>query len=224
MQCIILAAGEGTRLMPLTKKMPKPMVEVKGKPILEHILMRLPDAISEVIIVIGYKGNQIKKYFGDEWNGIPIKYVEQKERIGNADALYLTKSLVHGKFLLLNADDVLSKEALAEGVKTDRCMFASRHKHPEYFGVIETDEDGNLVSISEKPKRAKSNLVNTGAFVLGMGIFNKCLVKDNATGEYYLTDLVQQQIKYRKIKVIVTKDWTTVSVPEDIEKAEAVLD
>ena len=87
MQAVILAAGEGTRLRPLTYQTPKPLLKVAGKPILQYNLEYLEGLVDEAILVIGYKGDQIKDYFGMQFQGLSIRYVHQKERLGTANAV-----------------------------------------------------------------------------------------------------------------------------------------
>ena len=79
MQCVILAAGKGTRLRPLTEKCPKPLVEVGGKTLLDHIVGALPSAVDELIIVTGYKGEMIREYCGKEFYGRKVTYIHQEE-------------------------------------------------------------------------------------------------------------------------------------------------
>jgi len=101
MKALVLAAGEGKRLRPLTDDRPKPMILLNGRPLLEYILAELPDAITEMIIIIGYHGEKIREHFGDSWGGRKITYIEQTERLGTARAVLLAKDLLTEKFFLL---------------------------------------------------------------------------------------------------------------------------
>ena len=114
MKCIILAAGEGTRMKPLTNEIPKPMLKISGKPILEHILDSLPDNIDEVILVVGYLKEKIVNYFGDEFGKFKIKYVFQEGKLGTYRALELCKDLIINdeRFLMMYADDLHGIEGL----------------------------------------------------------------------------------------------------------------
>jgi len=106
MQAVILAAGEGIRLRPLTLDKPKPLVKIDGKTLLEHNLDQLIGLIDEVILIIGYKGDMIKEYIGSEYQSMKIKYIEQKEQLGTGHALMQAKKLIKGKFLVLMSDDL----------------------------------------------------------------------------------------------------------------------
>src|SRR3989344_8985294 len=110
MKAIILAAGEGKRMRPLTLTKPKPMLEVLDKPLLHWIIDSLPEEITEIILVIGYKGDQIKKYFGNSFGGRKITYIEQKEQLGTAHALKLVKPILKNgeRFIFMYADDLHS--------------------------------------------------------------------------------------------------------------------
>lgn len=224
MKAIIIAAGKGTRLLPLTENMPKPMVPVSGKPILEHILNELPEEISEVVIIVGYLADQIKDYFGDAHKGRRIAYVHQKELLGTAHALGLCRHLIAPgeKFLYLVGDDFHKKQALAKLLSNDRAVLVKEHEEPQRFGVIEVDEAGFVKSIEEKPKNPKSNLVSTGAYVLDENIFHYP-AKLEEVGEYYITDQVQKMMQDYPMKVEVTDFWHPVGYPKDIAIAEELL-
>ena len=109
MKAIILAAGEGTRMRPLTNDKPKPLVEVAGRPLLHHIVSVLPDEIDELVVVIGYHGQKIQDYCGDIFLGRRVRYVWQDTPHGTFHALTLCQQLLGDdeRFLLLYADDFL---------------------------------------------------------------------------------------------------------------------
>jgi len=109
-QAVILAAGKGTRMLPLTETRPKPMQEVSGKNLIEWKLAALPEAIRDVVIVVGYQGEQIREFFGDMWHGRSIRYVVQEKLNGTAGALWSARNLLHGRFLVLMGDDLYAKE------------------------------------------------------------------------------------------------------------------
>lgn len=209
-------------MRPLTLDKPKPLIEVAGRPIIEHIMDVLPDAIDEIIIVTGYKGDMIRDRYGDSYGGRPIRYVHQWMPAGTAHALSIARPFLNGKFMFLNADDILGKEALEEALKHPLAVLVSTHDRPEVMGVVERREDGTLGSIEEKPEKPKSNLVNTNTMVLDHRVFSYDAPR-HPTGEYYIVDPVSALAKDHPVMVIEQPIWIPVGYPEDIPKAEAKL-
>jgi UDP-N-acetylglucosamine diphosphorylase / glucose-1-phosphate thymidylyltransferase / UDP-N-acetylgalactosamine diphosphorylase / glucosamine-1-phosphate N-acetyltransferase / galactosamine-1-phosphate N-acetyltransferase len=222
MQCVILAAGLGTRMRPLTETRPKPLVEVCGKPLLEHIIDALPSAVDELILVIGYKGEMIRDYFGVEWKGRKVTYIEQVEQNGTAKALWLCKDLLKGRFLFMFADDIHGKEDVARALSYKRSLLVSPVDNPERFGVVVRNPDGTLAIIIEKPEHAPSNYASTGAMVLDTEIF-AYEPQSPVKGEYYLTEVIERYAETHPIAVVEEKMWIPIGYPEDITKAEKIL-
>jgi bifunctional UDP-N-acetylglucosamine pyrophosphorylase/glucosamine-1-phosphate N-acetyltransferase len=222
MQAVILVAGEGKRMQPLTFERPKPLIEVAGKPLLEYIIDALPPLIDEIILVIGYKGDMIRKHFGDSYHGHPIKYVQQWMPAGTAHALSIARPLLHGRFLFMYGDDIHGAKALAEVVKYPLAMLAATHPEPQKFGVIEKNADGTLKRIVEKPANPSSNLINVGGIVLDERIFDYPAPR-HESGEYYLTDPIGSFAAEHPFMVIEQDVWIPLGYPEDIPKAEETL-
>ncbi len=222
MQAVILAAGEGKRMQPLTFERPKPLIHVAGRPILEHILDVLPPEIDEIILVVGYKAEMIEKHLGGEYKGKSIRYVHQWMPAGTAHALSIARPFLSGKFLFLNADDIHAPEALAEALTHPLAILVSPYDEPQKMGVIALKDDGTLHSITEKPEHPVGNLVNTGAMVLDERIF-KYPSPRHDNGEYYITDPFSSLAKDSPVKVVTQSLWIPVGSPADISKAEEVL-
>ena len=222
MQAVIVAAGEGKRMQPLTFDIPKPLIKVADKVLLEHILDALPPEIDEVIVVVGYKGEMIKDYFGESYKGRKLVYVHQWMPAGTAHALSIARPFIKGKFLFMYADDIHGAEALAETIKHPYSILAAPHNDPSRFGVIEMHEDGTLKSLVEKPENPVTNLVNTGGIVLDERIFDYPSPR-HENGEYYLTDPVASLAKDFPMRVIEQPLWIPVGYPDDIAKAEELL-
>jgi bifunctional UDP-N-acetylglucosamine pyrophosphorylase/glucosamine-1-phosphate N-acetyltransferase len=222
MQCVILAAGKGTRLRPLTEHTPKQLVQVNGKPLLDHIVEALPTAVDEIIMVTGYLEAQIKEHCGAEYHGRKVTYVTQPEPKGTGHALWLCKDLIKGRFLFLFGDDIHGKDDLARVASFTRGMLALTTETPERFGIIVRHPDGTLAEFVEKPKHAPSNLASTGVFVLDEHIFEfEPTIKMN--DEFYHTDMVREYAKQYPIAVVEQNLWIPIGYPEDIKKAEAIL-
>jgi UDP-N-acetylglucosamine diphosphorylase / glucose-1-phosphate thymidylyltransferase / UDP-N-acetylgalactosamine diphosphorylase / glucosamine-1-phosphate N-acetyltransferase / galactosamine-1-phosphate N-acetyltransferase len=222
MQCVILAAGKGTRLRPLTDDCPKPLVKVQGRPLLDHIIDALPSSVDELIIVIGYCGEKIKEYYGVEHKGRRITYIEQVEQNGTARALWLCKDLIRGRFLFLFADDIHGKEDLARATSFVRSILVASVDAPEKFGIVVRNPDGTLGLMIEKPEHAPSNCASTGAMVLDEHIF-EFEPQTPVKGEYYLTEVIERYAQKYPIAVVEQQLWIPIGYPEDITKAETIL-
>lgn len=222
MQCVILAAGKGTRLRPLTNNTPKPMVKVCDKPLLDHIIEALPSAVDEIILVTGYLEDQIKSYYGDSFLGRKITYVHQAIPEGTAKALWLCKDLLKGRFLFMFADDIHGKDDIARITSYSRGMLTYQTDTPEKFGIVVRHPDGTLAEIIEKPEHPPSNLASTGVMVLDTNIFNFA-VTEGKNGEYYLTDVIEEYAHSYPMAVVEQRLWIPIGYPEDIQKAEKLL-
>lgn len=224
MQCVIICAGKGTRMRPLTETSPKPLIEVCGKPILQHIVEALPSEVDELILVVGYLQEQIRTECGDVYCGKKVTYVEQENYSGGTgDALLCAKGLVTGTFMLLNADDIHGAAALQEAVASTCAVIAATTDTPEQFGVLMKREDGTLDSIIEKPQHPTSNLINTGGYVLNTHIFEYSVTVSEAHGEVLVTDMFTQFAQDYPVQIIEQTQWIPVGKPEDVSAAEAVL-
>ncbi len=223
MQAVILAAGEGTRLRPLTLERPKALVMVAGRPLLEHIIDALPAEVDEIILVVGYKADMIKKHFGDSYKGRSIRYVYQWMPAGTAHTLSMARPFLDDdRFILMFGDDLHGARAIAESLKYPLAVLTATHPDPSKFGVIELNPDGTLANIIEKPKVPLTNLISTGVMVLDARIFDY-EVPRHETGEYYMTHPFSLLAKEHPVQVIEQDFWIPVGYPGDVWKAEAAL-
>ncbi len=207
MQAVILAAGKSTRTYPLTLTKPKPLLKISNKTIIEHNLEQLEGLADEVIIVVGYKAEMIRKFLGNNFGKIKIKYVIQKKALGNADALRIARKKIRGKFVLIFGDDLYSKQDIKLLLKHDNAILAQKVKDPQCFGVLKTNR-GVFCKAVEKPNRFVSDLVNIGCFIFSDSIFDVLdRIKISKRGEYELTDAYNLLTKKEKIKVIQIKDF-----------------
>lgn len=220
MQAVILAAGRGERLRPLTDKTPKPLLRVAGKPILEHNLNQLPSQIKEVVVVIGYLGEQIKNYFGKEFDGRKISYVEQKKRLGTAHSLRACRNyLKDERFVTMNGDDFYSRQDMSKCLDYDLCILAKEVKKPGRFDIVKLGKDNFLKDIVTSSPSAGDNLINIGFYVLNKRFFDYemiCL----PGGEFSLPHTIGKMAKDYPIKVIKARQWFPIGYPEDLKKAE----
>lgn len=223
MQCVILCAGKGMRMRPLTDNCPKPLLTVSGKPILEHVVEALPTEIDEIVLIVGYLKEQIIQVCGTEYGGRKVTYCEQQNPAGGTgNALMCAKDVLRGKFLLLNGDDIYGAPMLKRAVSLDHMIFGFHSDTPERFGVLVPHPDGTLKAIIEKPKDPPSNHINIGGYVLNDSIFNYT-VPLSPGGELYVTDMVTEYAKHNPVEILEQDLWIPVGYPEDIAKAETIL-
>lgn len=214
MQAIILAAGNGTRFEPLSLTKPKPLFSIFGESILEHNLKQLKGLIEEAIIVVNCKKELIENLIGQEFEGIKIKYVFQKDLNGTGGGVKLAKPLVKNNFLLLNGDDFYFKKDIEKALKSFPCILVKEHSNPSNFGVI-VEEKSIVKSIIEKPEKPVSNLVNTGLYFLPKNIIDKEIEKSER-GEYEFTDYIKNFIKNNNLFAVKANVWFPASYPWDI--------
>jgi len=234
MKAVILAAGEGVRLQPITSTRPKHLIKVGEKPILEHCLNAVKTlGIDEALIVIHYMGDVVRQYFGDgEKFGLKVEYVEQKAVLGTGNAVSLVESFVRDDFLLVYGDLLFSAEAVKNVIdlykkeKPAATMAVVPVENPEDYGVVELEDEKYVKRVVEKPKHeeAPSNLANAGIYVFSTEIFDK--IRDtsaSARGEWEITDAISQLLNEKKTVLAVKisqDDWVDIGRPWDLLEAD----
>lgn len=224
MKAVILAAGEGTRLYPLTLETPKPLIEIAGKTILERIFESLPDEIGEVIMIVEHLKEKIISYLGENFKDKKIIYAEQGEKKGTFGALLSAKPYLNNeKFLVLNGDDLHGKVEIEECLKYERAMGVQKMVMPNYYSLI-LDKDSYFESFRHQTEDEKKRgvWVATGTYVLDTDIFDHPGVVVSG-GELGLPQSVFEQKENHPIKVVTTEDWIPINSFVDIEKAESIL-
>lgn len=222
-QVVILSGGKGTRFLPLTENVPKVLVEVGDKSVLEWKLEVVSKFASEIILVVGYLKEAIISKYGDEFNGVPIKYVEQKEQLGTGHALMCASEFLDSKFMVLNGDDIYLGEDLLKLSMCEFGMLGMEVEDARSFGVLEIDNDDSLIRIVEKPERPPSNLVNIGAYMFTPDIFDFEL-RLSARGEYELVDYLNfLKGVGQRVNVIATDFWLPVGNFDELKVAEEIL-
>lgn len=224
MRAIILAAGEGTRMRPLTLETPKPLLLIKGRPILDYVFDALPDEVSEVIVVVRYLGDKIKKFLGKEYRGKKISYVEGSEK-GTAYSFLAAKERIREgeRFLVMYGDEFPRKKNIIECLRYPRSISVFESPRPEATGVVLLDKKGAIREIEEKPKQPKSNIGVGGVMVLDADIF-RYKPFPNEKGEYYLTSLLDQYVRDCEVYGVLAENFIgDITTPEDLERVEGMV-
>ncbi len=191
MDAIILAAGLGTRLRPHTEKTPKPLLPVRGRPILDWTLGALPPAVDRVIVVVHYLGEQIEAYLRQQKHVGAAEAVWQHTPRGTGDAVRSCKDRLRGgSFLVLNGDDLYGAKDLAELARHPAGLLVRPVNDPERWGIATLRPDGTLEKLVEKPKGLPApQLANAGAYVFPGHVFETELTL-SPRNEYEITQYV----------------------------------
>jgi UDP-N-acetylglucosamine diphosphorylase/glucosamine-1-phosphate N-acetyltransferase len=226
MECVVLAAGEGRRMRPLTANRPKVMLPLANRPILEHLITAAREAgVTEFTLVVGYREREVRNCFGDgERLGVSIRYVPQRHQLGTGDALRACEGLVSGPFLLLNGDMVIRSGDL-RGLMGRRppVIGLSRSSHPEDFGTVRVEGD-RVVELAEKIARPAGDLINAGAYLLDPGIFDLLeSIGRSERGEYEITDALSVLIAKGVVTGYSLSFWLDVGYPWDLLEANATI-
>jgi len=235
MKAVVIAAGKGVRLRPITDEIPKCMAELKGKPMMEHVLVNLKKAgIEEVHLVVGYKKDVIEEHFGPEFNGMKLNYFVQNEPKGTAHAVSLTEEYIDGKFLITNADVIVGSQNYQDLTKTDEfdladgVLLARKVQNPWRYGVLKT-EGKKVIDIIEKPQMGEepSNLINAGIYRFSKDFFESIRETPmSERNEYELVDSIKIYMKKGKNVEYRTCQGMCVDVAsrDDLEEADLILD
>ena len=179
MQAVIMAGGYGTRLKPLTNELPKPMVPIIDKPIIEYIIYNLKKhGITDIIVTLGYKPERIMDYLGDgKKYGVDIRYSVETVPLGTAGGVKKISEMIDGTFVVISGDALtnIDLSGMIAHHKTHGKLMTMAVKEMEDvtgFGVVKCDSDGVVTSFIEKPSHSIDKLVNTGIYILEKAVFN----------------------------------------------------
>jgi bifunctional UDP-N-acetylglucosamine pyrophosphorylase/glucosamine-1-phosphate N-acetyltransferase len=229
MKAVVLVAGKGTRMEPLTSECPKVMLPVANKPILEHILNSAVEVgIKSFIFITGYMEKQIREYFGDGSKfGLSIDYVRQNEQLGTANAIGYAKGYVEETFLVLNGDMLIGEEDLKTLIsRSEEALICVKEvDNPSDFGVIEI-KNNKVVKVIEKPVNPPTNLANVGIYLFRDSIFDFIArTPTSVRNEFEITDSIQMLIDSGVTVGYSTLEgkWIDIGYPWDLLKANENL-
>ncbi|MGM0606581.1 MAG: bifunctional sugar-1-phosphate nucleotidylyltransferase/acetyltransferase [Halobacteriota archaeon] len=224
MQTIVLAAGAGTRMRPLTAERPKPILPVAGKPLVAHTIDRaIAAGASRIVLVVGYESDAVRSYFGTSYDGVPIEYAVQPEQRGTADAVRVAApALQAAPFVVLNGDALYDVRSLRSLYENGPAVGSYRVENPSDYGVLQTEGD-RVVGVIEKPADPPSDLINAGAYVFPADARDRLDVDVSERGELELTDVLQAVCDSTSVSAVPFDRWLDVGRPWELLAANEWL-
>ena len=229
-QAVILAAGRGTRMRELTAVVPKPMIVVRGKPVLQHIIEGLRDAgVRELLVIVGYHAETVRNFFGDgSRHDVSIQYATQTVQDGTGRVLDLARNFVGDSPFILSYGDILVdpanyKRVIDLGKDVEGVVTVTRGEDVTKGGAVFVNDQMELVDLREKsqPGEVKSPWYNAGLYAFRPSIFEFTVkLKPSPRGEYELTDAIRDLAQSRKkVKALeLMGEWADVRDPEILAK------
>ncbi len=223
MDAIILAAGRGTRLRPLTDTVPKPLIPMAGRGALLRTLDILPPEVDRIILVVGYLQEQIRAAVGTEWKGRPVEYVSLEVLDGTGPSIRACESIIRGeRFLVLNGDDLYGREDLEELMCHDRGILYFESVVP-VGGDGWLVEDGLIRGITAVAPN-DTGRVNINGMLLGREWFATTpVLSPGKTDEWSLPHAIPQLLNEYRYDAIRARFWMPCGTLEELKAAEAVL-
>ncbi|WP_137286975.1 bifunctional sugar-1-phosphate nucleotidylyltransferase/acetyltransferase [Halorussus salinisoli] len=219
MQAVILAAGEGTRIRPLSASLPKPMLPVADRPLVAHTADAAVRAgADELILVVGYEADAVRDYFGEEYAGVPVGYAVQETQAGTADAVHAAADRLDGPFAVLNGDNLYDPEAIADLFAAGPAVGAARVENPSNYGVLST-KGGVVTDIVEKPADPPTDLANAGAYAFPEEARAWLDVPESERGEREITDVLARAIEEYDVSYTAMDGWLDVGRPWELLEA-----
>ncbi|MEA3273644.1 MAG: nucleotidyltransferase family protein [Patescibacteria group bacterium] len=227
MQVVILAAGKGTRIKPLSNDTPKPLIEIiPGVSIVDKTIEALPDEIDEIIFVVNYHQEQIRKKYGNKIGNRKVSYVVHEKLDGTAQALWQCIDILKNDFLVLCGDDIYSQQDLKKLIKHPLALLVAERSGTPKGGQVVVDEKQRLIEIVDYPKvKLGKYLFNTGAYKLTRLFFEfeQVLIKKDSD-EYGLPQTLAQVAQKHAVVVEKTEAlYLQINTLEDLEKAKETL-
>ena len=228
---VVLAAGEGTRLRPLTRNRPKPMLPAANRPILEHVCDALVEAgVDRLALVVGYRRERVQEHFGPSYRGVPVEYVVQDKQLGSGHALLQAQETVDGPLLVVNGDRLIAAESVAavRDVFTEddarAALAVIERANASQYGAVRL-RGRDIEEIVEKPDSDEFRLINAGIYAFDASVFEAIEATPRTDGELALTDTIAQLVDAERVRGVRTEGlWVDATYPWDLlEVASEVL-
>ena len=226
MKAVVLCGGLGTRLGLLTKDMPKPLLNVAGRPFIAHVLDRIvhPE-ITGLVLAAGFQWTKLRDYIGDNWNGLPVQYSVETEALGTGGAIKKAfASISEQESLIVNGDtlfdiDILKFIHFAKGSNAVACLALRQVEDCSRYGRVTTDKNGRIMSFGEKGHPG-SGLINGGIYYLR----NHALEEISFKTFSFETSFLQEKYLKESIYGLPFEDYfVDIGIPDDLNRAQKEL-
>lgn len=234
-KAVILAAGDSTRMLPLSANQPKHLLPIAGKPLIFHTLEALQKAgITEVLIIYGYHKEKLSEAIGSQdWEKMAISYIHQEERKGTAHAAGYAREFVGEDSSIVMNGDILMGPGSFEGLisyhqkgKYEMTLSVRPVEDPSAYGVVAVEE-GKAVKLIEKPTKGQmvSNLVNAGLYIVRKSLMDAIAkTKPSSRGEYEITDSIEMMIEKGNVgSYSLPSWWLDIGKPWDLLEANKII-
>ena len=220
---VVLAAGEGTRLRPLTRNRPKPMLPAANRPILEYVFDALVDAgIERIVVVVGYKADRVQDHFGPTYAGASLAYVQQRKQLGSGHALLQAREAVSGPMLVVNGDRVIDGGSVTTVVDAFEAndgqptLAVLERQEVRQYGAIAM-QAGEITELVEKPETDDYHQINGGIYAFPESFFGSIADTPRTAGELALTDTITELIDTGGVRGVSTEGlWVDATYPWDL--------
>ncbi len=220
MRAFIMAAGEGTRMWPLTENRPKPMVTLVDRPVLRYILDAVIDAgIRHITVLIGREGRKIVDEIGHVYRDVRIEYRHQEKRTGTGNAAMYAREFPDERFMFINGDILFDGEILGELLHEENAVLGVFREKADSYGTLKGEE--YLEGIMEKVPGSRNEWINAGIYVFGREIFDFIeRTQPSVRGEIELTDAINMFASEKKVRIVKTRGfWMDIGAPWDVLNA-----
>ena len=225
---VVLAAGEGSRLRPLTEHRPKPMLPAATKPILARVFDELIEAgVTDITVVVGYGRNRVQSHFGPTYRNVPLSYVTQKKQLGSGDALLAAADAIDTPCLVLNGDQLVDRriiedviEAHEDGVAT---VGVTEHEAVSRYGGVLL-EGAEVTALVERPRDDRAYSLNAGVYAVSERVFEAVRSTDLDAGERSLIDALAGLVDDAMVRGVRSEGyWLDATFPWDLRWIAAEL-
>jgi glucose-1-phosphate thymidylyltransferase len=217
---VVLAAGEGTRMRPLTHNRPKTMLPAADRPILEHVLdVLVACGLEEIVLVVGYGRDRVQEHFGHAHRDVPLTYVHQSKQLGSGHALQQAADATTGSTLVVNSDRVIDERIVTDVLEEfdgEPTVSVLEHARPSQYGAVRVS-NGRLTELEERPDSGGYRLINAGVYAFDDRVFDAIARTPRREGEIQLPDVIGTLLDDGRVRAVTTDGlWADATYPWDL--------